>query len=355
MELTVAIQKRLPGFTLNVNFTAGSEVSGLLGASGAGKSMTLRCIAGIEKPDAGRIVLNDRVLFDAEKGINLPPRQRKVGFLFQNYALFPNMTVEENIGFGLEALSREDRSQVVHRMIQMIKLEGLEKRYPAQLSGGQQQRAALARALVVEPEALLLDEPFSALDDHLRSHMVKQLIDTIAAYPGVTLFVTHNIEESYRICKRLIVLNNGQVDALGSKEDVFAKPPSLETARITGCKNFSEVGSHSPGEVEAVDWGVTLKINHEPARAVRHVGIRAHYIRRALDTDQDNVFNGWPCFVNESPFRMTVYLCLGRQPLGPQDYHLQWEMPKEKWLELKNQPLPWPVYLHPDDLILLES
>lgn len=354
MELTVAIQKRLPGFTLNVNFNAGPEVSGLLGASGAGKSMTLRCIAGIEKPDQGRIILGGRVLFDSEQGINLPPRKRKIGFLFQNYALFPNMTVEENIGFGLDDLSREDRTQVVHRMIHMIRLEGLEKRYPAQLSGGQQQRVALARALAVEPDVLLLDEPFSALDDHLRSHMVKQLIDTIAAYPGVTLFVTHNIEESYRLCSQLIVLNNGGIEALGPKETVFKNPPSLETARITGCKNFSKVGSQSPGELEAINWGVTLKTAHHPAVVFQHVGIRAHYIRRAVDTDQDNVFDCWPSFTNESPFRMTVYLCLERISAGPEDYHLQWEMPKEQWQELKDQPLPWRICLQPDKLILLD-
>lgn len=140
------IQKKLPGFMLNVNFETGMDTLGLLGASGSGKSMTLRCIAGIDTPDSGKIVLNGRTLFDSKKGINLPCRKRKLGYLFQNYALFPNMTVEENIGFGIGDKKREDRIAIIKEMVTIIKLEGLEKRYPNQLSGGQQQRVALARA-----------------------------------------------------------------------------------------------------------------------------------------------------------------------------------------------------------------
>lgn len=353
MELLVAIKKRLPGFTLSVNFSAGPDVTGLLGASGAGKSMTLRCIAGIEKPDTGKIVLNGRVLFDSKNGINLPPRQRRIGFLFQNYALFPNMTVEENIFFGLSQTSKADKKAVAEHMIKMIKLEGLEKRYPFQLSGGQQQRVALARALAVKPEALLLDEPFSALDEHLRSHMVKQLIETISTYQGVTLFVTHNVEESYRICSQLVVLAEGQVEAAGLKEAVFLNPPSLEAARITGCKNTSQANRQLNGDLEAKDWGIKLKTAESTAEEVGYVGIRANYLRQGRESDTKNVFRCWPSFTNESPFRMTLYLTLERMPTGPEDYHLQWEMPKEEWLKLKDQPLPWSICLEPEKLILV--
>jgi molybdate transport system ATP-binding protein len=354
MELIVDIKKKLPGFLLSVNFTAGSEAIGLLGASGAGKTMTLRCIAGIEKPDSGTIVLNGQVLYDSKKGINLPIRKRKIGFLFQNYALFPHMTVEENIGFGLEKLSKNQRSEAVGRQIQMIKLEGLEKRYPFQLSGGQQQRVALARALAIEPPALLLDEPFSALDDYLRSHMVKQLIESISHYKGVTLFVAHNMEEVYRVCSKLVVLSDGHIEAEGWKESVFLKPPSLATARITGCKNFSAAIFQSPGEVEAVDWGIKLKVNEQLSNAVRHVGIRANYLSQADGSDRENVFRCWPSFINEAPFRMTVYLALERKPANTEDYHLQWEITKEQWLTIKDQPLPWNICLKPEKLILVD-
>lgn len=191
MALYVDIKKKLPGFCLDVNFEAGTNTVGLLGASGSGKSMTLRCIAGIETPDSGIIELNGHILFDSAKGINLPIRKRRVGFLFQNYALFPNMTVEENIRFGLGSLSVSEQLKKVREMISVMHMEGLEKRYPSQLSGGQQQRAALARALVIDPEVLLLDEPLSALDEHLRDNMLKQMIETLSGYRGVTLFVTH--------------------------------------------------------------------------------------------------------------------------------------------------------------------
>ena len=169
MSLEVNITKKLDGFTLRAEFTAGSTATALLGASGCGKSMTLRCIAGIVKPDAGRIVLDGRVLFDSEQHIDLPPQQRGVGLLFQNYALFPNMTVEQNILCGLKAeKDKAVRRERCAEMLRAMRLEALAKRYPAQLSGGQQQRTALARILVGRPRILMLDEPFSALDSYLR-------------------------------------------------------------------------------------------------------------------------------------------------------------------------------------------
>ncbi|MCR4434976.1 MAG: sulfate/molybdate ABC transporter ATP-binding protein [Clostridiales bacterium] len=355
MGLFVDIKKRLPGFTLEAGFESGAEVLGLLGASGSGKSMTLRCIAGIVKPDKGRIVLNGRVLFDSDKGVNVPCRQRKIGFLFQNYALFPNMTVEENIAFGLQNLDREQKNRIIRANVQMMKLEGLEKRYPFQLSGGQQQRVALARALAIEPEALLLDEPFSALDEHLRSHMQKQFMDTLDHYRGVTLFVTHNIEEAYGLCGKLVVLSGGKVGAEGLKENMFLKPPSLETAQLTGCKNFSAVRRLSANEWEALDWGIRLKVEEEPEERVSHMGIHAHHIRLARREDTENIFKCWPAFTSESPFKMTVYISVGRKPLSPEDYHLQWEIAKERWHELKDRPLPWDICLEPGKLMLLKD
>ncbi len=354
MEIYADVKKKLPGFFLDIKFEGGPEVLGLLGPSGAGKSMTLRCIAGIESPDSGRIVLNGQVLYDSEKGINLPSRKRKIGFLFQNYALFPNMTVEENIGFGLGHLSKKEKSRDVAQMIEMIKLKGLERRYPFQLSGGQQQRVALARALAVKPQALLLDEPFSALDDYLRSHMVKQLLETLSNYEGVTIFVAHNMEEVYRLCNHLVILSNGKMEAEGTKESIFLNPPSLAAARLTGCKNFSSARPSGPGELEAVDWGVNLKVNPELKKEIKHIGIRAHYISTGENDDTSNIFRAWPSFTSESPFRMTIYLALERTPSGPEDYDLQWEITKDQWYELKSRPIPWRVSLKAQNLILVE-
>lgn len=354
MELHVDIKKKLHGFKLNVNFDAGRDATGLLGASGSGKSMTLRCIAGIEKPDKGRIVLNGRVLFDCEKGINVPSRERKVGFLFQNYALFPNMTVEQNIGFALDQFPKVNRNVVVKQKIEMMKLDGLEKRYPFQLSGGQQQRVALARALSIEPEVLLLDEPFSALDNHLRNVLSKQLIDTLANYNGVTLFVTHNMEDAYQVCGKLVVLKNGGVEALGNTEELFQSPPTMAAAQITGCKNFSTAKLLSKNQIFATDWGINLEGNKPSQVGLGHVGIRAHYIREASENDHVNVFPCWPSFVSQAPFTVTIYLSIGREPTNGEEFQLQWEISKEKWVELRNQPLPWRICLSPEKLLVFD-
>lgn len=355
MKLFVDIKKQLPGFTLDVSFDATSDALGLLGPSGAGKSMTLKCIAGLVKPDRGRIVLNNRVLYDSAQGINIPSRDRKIGFLFQNYALFSKMTVAENIGFALQHKNRSQKSAIIQEKIAMNKLEGLENRYPAELSGGQQQRVALARALAVEPEVLLLDEPFSALDEHLRLHIIKQLMDTLEDYEGVTIFVTHNIEEAYRICRKLVVLKDGRLEAAGGKEELFKTPPTLAAALITGYKNFSSACYVAPHELEALDWGVRLKVKKELSREDSWVGIRAHYIRQATARDRENVFNCWPVFTSETPFRMTVYLTIEKNTLNKGEYHLQWEVTKEKWLEIKDQKLPWSICLDPETLVTVSK
>ena len=190
MSLSVDIEKKLGAFHLRSQFEAPDETMALLGASGCGKSMTLKCIAGIVTPDRGRIVLGGRVLFDSEKKINLPPQQRRVGYLFQQYALFPNMSVEQNILCGIRSGDKAEKRRVLAGKIRMFRLEGLEKKHPAQLSGGQQQRVALARILCSEPEAILLDEPFSALDSYLKWNLEIELADLLATFNGPILWVS---------------------------------------------------------------------------------------------------------------------------------------------------------------------
>ena len=199
MAVSVDIEKKLHGFTLKVKLESDGSPMGILGASGSGKSMTLRCIAGIQTPDSGRIVVNDKVLFDSEKKINLKPQERKVGYLFQNYALFPTMTVEKNIACGYRGDKKQLKAKVAD-YIERYQLNGLEKRYPGQLSGGQQQRVALARILAYEPEALLLDEPFSAMDTYLREGLRLELSKVLADYDGVSVMVTHDRDEAFQLC-----------------------------------------------------------------------------------------------------------------------------------------------------------
>jgi ABC-type sulfate/molybdate transport systems ATPase subunit len=358
MPLEVAIEKAVPGFRLAVEFTADAAPVGLLGPSGSGKTMTLRAIAGLETPDRGRIVLDGRVLFDSEAHINLPARARRVGLLFQNYALFPHLTVAENIVFGLRKLPEEEKERRVAQQIAAAHLGDLAARYPATLSGGEQQRAALARALAVEPAALLLDEPFSALDTHLRAAVERQLRETLAGYRGATLFVSHNLEEAYRVCEKLVVLVNGSVAAKGPKEEIFRHPPALEVARVTGCKNFSRARRLTDGRVEASDWGCKLRVAQEFAKPPGHVAIRANHIRvyppgKLNPGVSENAFPCWLAAMTETPFRVTLDLRIGSPPSGPSDFHVQAEVFKREWDSFRDLPQPWALELAADRLFLL--
>ena len=277
MSLEVNIEKKLDGFTLRAAFAAGNTSTALLGASGCGKSMTLRCIAGIVKPDRGRIVLDGRVLFDSAQHIDLPPQQRGVGLLFQNYALFPNMTVEQNILCGLKAeKDPAARRAACAELRRAMRLEPLAKRYPAQLSGGQQQRTALARILAGQPRILMLDEPFSALDSYLREEVEGEVGSLLAGFAGTALLVTHNRDEAYRLCKEMIVLNEGQVLRAGKTKEVFADPQSVAAARLTGCKNILPCTPLDSRTVRLDGWGTTLRLTLPVPAGCIAVGIRAH-------------------------------------------------------------------------------
>ncbi|MGK7914368.1 MAG: molybdate ABC transporter permease subunit [Prochloraceae cyanobacterium] len=354
VELIVDIQKQLPGFLLDVSFSTREQALGLLGASGAGKSLIMRCIAGLETPDRGRIVLNGKVLFDSERGINLPSRDRRVGFLFQNYALFPHLTIAENIAFGMpRGLSALTIKRRVEAKLLAVQLPGISDRYPSELSGGQQQRVALARALASQPEVLLLDEPFSALDTYLRDRLEKLLVASLARYRGATLFVTHNLEEAYRVCANLLVIETGKIAAQGSKHDIFEHSPTKSVALVTGCKNFSRAAAVAPQKIRALDWGCILKVVEPIPDSLSYVGVRAHQISFTEDSDLDNTFPCWLVTTSETQHRMTLHLKLHKPPNHPQDYHLQAEVFKEKWAIIKDRPFPWQVQLRPLRIMLL--
>ncbi|MEO0408268.1 MAG: ATP-binding cassette domain-containing protein, partial [Cyanobacteria bacterium P01_A01_bin.135] len=369
-ELRVNIEKQVPGFHLRARFRAGRDPMGLLGASGSGKSMTLRCIAGLETPSTGRIVLNGRVLFDAQQSIDIPSRDRKVGLVFQNYALFPHLTVAQNIAFGMQAVPKAKRFARVATYLEQIGLAELGDRYPNQLSGGQQQRVALARALAIQPDILLLDEPLSALDTYLRSQIERLLIEVLSTYGGVALFITHKLEEAYRVCADILVLSHGQIVARGHREDVFSRPPTVEVARVTECKNFSlarladptngdPIGLDSTGlaptYIEAVDWGCLLEVIDPIPASLACLGIRAHHIRFPRQADQSNTFPGWLTTISETQHRVSLYIKLHAPPEHPQDYHLQAEVYRERWDRLKSRPFPWNIRLDPVHLMMMSQ
>lgn len=287
--LYAKIKKRFNDFNLDIEFEAKDETLALLGASGCGKSMTLKCIAGVETLDEGLIILNGRTLFDSKKKINLLPQKRKVGLLFQNYALFPNMTLEQNIAIGVPK-NNLHKSEIVKEKIKNFSLEGLEKKYPSQLSGGQQQRVALARMLVSEPELLLLDEPFSALDTYLRWQMEQELMSILKNHNGTTLYVSHNRDEVYRICDRIAVVNNGTIENLSEKLDLFNNPITVNSAILTGCKNISKAKKIDDNRIYAIDWNLELECDEKVMDNIMYVGIRAHDVELSSQLGNENSF-----------------------------------------------------------------
>lgn len=315
MSLFVDIEKRLGDFELKMSFEAENGVTALLGESGCGKSMTLKCIAGLEKPDRGRIVLDGEVLFDSEKKICVAPRKRGVGYLFQNYALFPNMTVRQNIACG--ARHRGGTKQEVDELIRLMRLEGLEDRKPSELSGGQQQRTALARILVSRPRVLLLDEPFSALDAHLRFALEGELRGVLKEFAGPVMLVSHDRDEVFRLSGKVALVQAGSVQRFGTKKEVFEDPGTVYGASLTGCKNIFAaealgegrvyVGSLSAElEIRTVDESRSADALAEPIAAPEYVGIRMHDVKLAEQTGV-NVLECTVTDIVENPFSFTVF------------------------------------------------
>lgn len=351
MSLFVDIEKNLGSFTLKVKFETGNETLGLLGGSGSGKSMTLKCIAGIEKPDKGRIVVDGVTMFDSEKHINLPPQKRKVGYLFQQYALFPNMTVRQNIACGVRDKSKADT--VIPEIIKAMQLEGLENRKPSMISGGQQQRVALARILVNEPEVLLLDEPFSALDSQLRFRMEMVTREVIHEFGKSVIVVTHDRDEAFRLSDHIAIINHGTIDCFGTKEEVFDNPVTMRAAVMTGCKNISPIEIRGEHKIYAKSWDIELEVAGDPS-GYDYVGIRRHYLEIETDlTDPSRVSNSFLCTVTEvieNPFSFIIML----QKKGcPDTQTFSIEVNKDTWEKVKADELY--IYIPKEVILLLKE
>ncbi|MBQ8975405.1 MAG: ATP-binding cassette domain-containing protein [Oscillospiraceae bacterium] len=318
--LEVKIKKHLGAFDLDVEFATENEIMALLGASGCGKSMTLKCIAGIEKPDEGLITLNGRVLFDSQKRIDLPPQKRRIGYLFQQYALFPNMTVYENIACGVRVrdkkLSKAQKADIINGIIKKMQLEGIESKYPSAISGGQQQRVALARILVNDPEVILLDEPFSALDEYLRWQVELEIADTLKQFGRPAIFVSHSRDEVYRLCKSVCVLADGRSSAKASVGELFSTPDTLASCLISGCKNFSRFTVVNSNTVFASDWGAQLRTEHGIPDGATTLGVRSHYLR-IVDSAGENTF---PCTVERVIEDVFSGIIMLSTPVGSQGY-----------------------------------
>jgi len=266
--VSISITKRFHGFTLDVSWEADEPVVALFGPSGAGKTLTLHCLAGLVRPDRGRILLNDRVFFDSASGVDLPPQARRLGYIFQGYALFPHLTVEENVAFGLRGRPRAERVQRTRLVLERLGLAGLERRFSHELSGGQQQRVALGRALAVDPDLLLLDEPLSALDAPLRRQLREELGRTIREWGKAAVLVTHDLAEAYQLADRVVVYESGRVLQAAPKSELLWQPTSERVARLIGVRNLlrGTVVKATP-EIIQIRWREqTLEAVNSPSR-----------------------------------------------------------------------------------------
>jgi molybdate transport system permease protein len=353
--LDVDLERTLENFTLRIALDAHNGAVGLLGPSGSGKSMTLRMIAGVSRPDRGRIALNGRVLFDSTTGCDIPAARRRIGVVFQDYALFPHLTVAENVGFGLAKMPRDEGRARIWKQLESMGISELAHRYPREISGGQRQRVAIARCMVMEPDALLLDEPFAALDPHLRRQTEEQLRATLAGFSGPVVFVTHDMEEAFRFCSELQVLDSGRVIASGPKHQLFERPRTVAAARLTGCKNIVPARRAGNDCVEVDAWQCRLQTASEIPEAFAYVGFRSHQIVFQKPAGTANTFPCWLVSTSEAPHEMTLYLRLHSEPSPGQAPHLQADVSKDVWRDLSNQPQPWRVTLDPARLLPLEG
>lgn len=363
MGLTVHIRKNLGDFCLDVHFRSESPRIGILGASGCGKSMTLKSIAGIEAPDSGEISVNGQTFFHSDKKINVRPQKRRVGYLFQNYALFPAMTVAKNIEAGLKG-SKQEKQKRVNEMIRTFQLNGLRDRLPGELSGGQQQRAALARIMAYEPDVILLDEPFSAMDMFLKDRLQQELIEMLSGYQGIVILVSHNRDEIYRFSEELIIMDQGAVVTAGRTKEIFANPGKREAARLTGCKNISKIQRLGLHRMKALDWGVELMLQREIPEDITHVGFRAHEFNPVWGKRRENCIKVRLAGQAELPFEKNFYLfpeteqadlCVeegGEEPRQDMQ-NLCWFLQKDKWRILEEKGMPDYLQFREEHLLLL--
>ena len=353
MSVYVDIKKDFGGFVMDVKFEAGNEIMALLGASGCGKSMTLKCIAGIVRPDEGVIVVDGVTLFDSKKGINLSPQKRRVGFLFQSYALFPNMTVRQNIMAVLKLGGRADCEKRFESLMERFYIKGLEDHHPSQLSGGQQQRVAIARIMASDPTIIMLDEPLSALDSYLRWQVENELIDILDEFKGTTLYVSHNRDEVYRICNRVCVISDGKSENVRTLEELFDTPDTLASCLLSGCKNYSKIKKTGDRTLRALDWEADLISRDEINDNIRHIGIRAHFIFLTDDISGDNIIECRVIRVTEDVFSTILMLLPVNAKTSTDFSHIRVELQKHEVVSIKERDI-IRIKILPDDVMLLK-
>ena len=329
-RLYAEIRRKAGDFELDISIRSDCGRIGILGASGSGKSMTLRSIAGIEENVTGHIEAGGRVLLDSDSGICLKPQKRSVGYMFQNYALFPTMTVIRNVMAGMKGSKEENREKAMD-MLRRFRMDAYADRLPGELSGGQQQRVALARIMVTEPELILLDEPFSALDGYLRDRMQFEMLEMLESYPGQTVMVSHSRDDLYRFSEELYVLDQGRILTSGETTAIKVKGSSIEAA----------------------DWGITLELKRNIPDWAKHIGYRAHYFEPVWGERQENCIRFDLARMDDLPFEKNYYIKpeLGEEGSGEL---LCWFVQGDEQKLLDERGLPDYLRLTEDAVIFLE-
>ena len=355
------IYKKYGDFLASDNVSFGVEkgkLVALLGPSGSGKTTLLRMIAGLETPNSGDIYI------DGKRVNDIPASKRGIGFVFQNYALFRYMTIYDNVAFGLELQKMPKKliKERVTKLLEMTGLSGLEKRYPNQLSGGQQLRTALARIMAYEPEVILLDEPFSALDLYLKDRLEQEVLQMLESYMGTVIMVSHNRDEIYRFSEELFVMDKGRIVASGKTEELFQNPKNKTAAILTGCKNFSSIIYIDDHTVEAKEWGICLKTKRKVPKDAKWIGYRAHDFIPVWGTRGENMLK----FQLESsarlPFEQNYYIAAenrignSTEKNGEKDKTMIcWFVQREKMEEIEKKGFPDYLWIDEGKILFLNE
>ena len=349
MAIEVRIHREFDDFKLDVQFQSESRRIGILGASGCGKSLTLKSIAGIERPETGKIESAGKVFFDSAKKIWMPPQERNVGYLFQNYALFPTITVEKNIGIALRC-GKKEKEKKVRDMIDRFSLQGLEKKLPGQLSGGQQQRTALARIMIYEPDMLLLDEPFSALDSYLKEQTQRECLELLQDYPGTVILVSHSRDEIYRFSEEVLVMDGGKAVIQKTVKELFEHPQKVAAAKLTGCKNIEEIVWKDGKHLYVPGWDMVIPAGMGNVGDAQAIGIRAHeFTTERTESDGELVFPVYKPEVKEDLFEYHVQFFTSERAKTP----VVWKVSKKLW-DVGEKGVPKWLHLKREHILFLE-
>ena len=346
MELKADFKKRIGNQRLEIRLDAGETPLALLGASGSGKSAVLRCIAGIMTPDEGRIILGGEPLFDSSRHINIPPKRRRVGFLFRHYALFPHMTIRQNIANA--ARRQETRTQVTEEYLHMFHLENLAEQYPDEISLEERLKTALARMMASEPEAILLDEPLAAPDSYLKFRLEQVLSDMLSTFDGPVIWASHDRGEVYRNCRFVSVLDRGVSQDIVTADALLAHPGTESAARLSGCKNFVNAAARG-NAIYIAQWGVTLRCAYPLPPFLWRIGIRAHQVR----ISEPDRINAFAVTVEKAIEDVSSMIVLLRPSGAARDAPLlRMELEKSEWVSLPDKRC-LTVSIGPQDILLL--